>query len=227
MNSYIKKELFQFLLELQANNEREWFHQNKERFEQVLRTPMLALIEDFAPHLKRVSPAYRCIAKKVGGSLFRIHRDVRFSANKSPYKTHVGIHFRHKLAKDVHAPGFYLHLSPEECYFGAGIWRPPSPLLKQIRTYLSEHGVEWMRMKTSLSEAETLALGGDILKRPPRGFPSDHPLIEDLKRKDFIVDRELGFDEVMADDFLDRLEEYCHGAAPIMIFLSHALNLVW
>src|SRR5215831_13572407 len=99
-------ELFSFLTDLRANNSREWFAANKQRYEEQLLEPALAFINAFAPRLERISPHFRADARPIGGSLFRIHRDTRFSKDKSPYKTHTGIQFRHEVGKDVHAPGY-------------------------------------------------------------------------------------------------------------------------
>ena len=98
-------ELFSFLEDLAANNDREWFAANKRRYEEHLLEPALAFIEDFAPRLEQISPHFRADPRPNGGSLFRIYRDTRFSKDKTPYKTNVGIHFRHERAKDAHAPG--------------------------------------------------------------------------------------------------------------------------
>ena len=103
-NPYITPKLFSFLRDLKNNNDREWFEANKDRFEEEVRSPLLAFIDDFAEPLYKISPHFRADARKSGGSLFRIYRDVRFSKDKTPYKTHAGVHFRHERAKDAHAP---------------------------------------------------------------------------------------------------------------------------
>jgi len=130
---YFSKATFSFLGELSRNNNREWFHDNKQRYEEAVRGPALAFIEDIAPELQLIAPRFLAVPKKVGGSLMRVHRDIRFGKDKTPYKTNIGIQFRHEAGKDVHAPGYYLHIAPQECFFGAGIWRPDSTALGQIR----------------------------------------------------------------------------------------------
>lgn len=112
---YFSQELFQFLIELRFNNHRTWFQANKKRYEQHVRVAFLRFIEDFAPRLHRISPDYLAGPR----SLFRISRDTRFSANKAPYKTHAAAQFRHRLAQDVHLPGFYIHLEPDHCFLGS------------------------------------------------------------------------------------------------------------
>ncbi len=110
--------LFAFLRELKANNSRPWFQANKERYEREVREPMLCFIADFGVEARKISPYIVADPRKAGGSMFRIHRDTRFSKDKSPYKTTVGAQFRHEQGKDVHAPGFYLHLAPGEAFAG-------------------------------------------------------------------------------------------------------------
>ena len=102
-------ELFAFLRELKANNDREWFNANKDRYENDLLEPALAFIEDFGLRLPQLSPHLVADARRQGGSLFRIYRDTRFARDKSPYKTQAGIYFRHERSKDAHSPGLYLH----------------------------------------------------------------------------------------------------------------------
>lgn len=212
--------LFEFLSDLKENNSKEWFAANKHRYEQDVRGPLLHFIENFAPHLEQISPYFMAIAKKSGGSLFRIHRDVRFSSDKSPYKTNAGIHFRHENGKDAHAPGFYLHLAPDECFCGAGIWRPDGPSLKAIREAIVEHPKAWIEV----SRSKNFRLEGDSLKRPPRGFDKDHPLIEDLKRKDHIAFVSLTAKDLVKKNFLKSYTRHCQNFAPYVQFIAKALG---
>lgn len=176
-----------FLKTLRANNEKAWFQANKARYETEVREPALAFIEAMAPGLAEISPHFRASPKKVGGSLMRIYRDVRFSNDKTPYKTNIGIQFRHAQGKDVHAPGFYLHIAPDECFVAAGIWHPESRVLGAIRGFIDDNPAAWRRALEADEFSNHFALAGESLKRPPRGFSADHPLIDDLKRKDFIA----------------------------------------
>ena len=111
---YFTPKTFRFLKDLADNNDREWFAENKARYEDVVKEPALRFIHDFAAALRKVSPHFHAGPR----SLFRIHRDTRFSKDKSPYKTAVGVHFRHERAKDAHAPGFYFHVAPGEVFLG-------------------------------------------------------------------------------------------------------------
>ena len=218
--------LFAYLRDLEKNNTRDWFKDNQDRFENTLREPALQFISDFGPKLRKISPHFNAIPKKVGGSLFRIHRDVRFGKDKTPYKTHVGIHFRHKMHKDAHAPGFYLHIHPKESFFGAGIWRPDSPALKQIRQRMAADPASWKRVLRSKALAsELVTLSGDSLKRPPRDFDPEHPLIEDLKRKDFIAVGNLKQSEITKKGFIDDFADHCKQSAPLVRWLCGALDV--
>jgi uncharacterized protein (TIGR02453 family) len=218
-------ELLTYLRDLETNNDREWFAANKERYEHHLLEPALAFIEDFAPRLERISPRFRADARRSGGSLFRIYRDTRFSKDKTPYKTHLGIHFRHERAKDVHAPGFYLHIAPGEVFAGGGIWHPDTPTAGKIRDAIVADPDGWQQATGKAPFARVLELGGDSLKRPPAGFDSEHPLIDDLKRKDFFGWARLGERDATSPGFLDEYERVCVAAAPLQRFLCGALGL--
>ncbi len=213
-------ELLKFLKQLKNNNNRQWFQINKDRYEHDVREPLLKFIEAFEPRLEKISPHFVADARKVGGSLFRIYRDTRFSHDKSPYKTHAGVQFRHERAKDVHAPGFYLHIEPKQAFVGVGIWHPDSDTLKLLRDAIVENPAKWKRAKSAKAF-------GDALKRAPKGYDPDHPLIEDLRRKDFIAVTELKDKDLVAPAFLDRFTKTCTAAKPFMRFLAEACGLEW
>ena len=142
---YFTKASFAFLNELKANNDRAWFADNKPRYEALIKDPALRLIADFAPHLKKISPHFMATPR----SLFRIYRDTRFSKDKTPYKTHTGIHFRHDRAKDAYAPGFYFHVAPGDVFVGCGIWHPESKPLRAIREHMVEDPKGWKKASTA------------------------------------------------------------------------------
>ncbi len=218
-------ELFEFLRELRRNNHREWFQSNKERYELSIKEPALRFISDFGPRLRTISQQYVADPRPVGGSLFRIYRDVRFSKDKSPYKTAVGIQFRHKHAKNVHTPGFYLHLEPDECFVGLGIWHPDGATLAKVRAFLVEDPDAWRRTIRVDGFSDRFQLAGDSLKRAPRGYDADHPLIDDLKRKDFIAVAPIDQTRVTAPDFLDHFEELCRSGSPFVHYLCRAVDI--
>jgi uncharacterized protein (TIGR02453 family) len=222
---YFTPATFAFLKDLAANNNREWFKQNKDRYVDNVQEPALAFIIDFAPKLQKISPYFRADAKVVGGSLFRIQRDTRFSTDKTPYKTNTGVQFRHESAKDAHAPGFYLHLQPGECFVGVGLWRPETKMAYQIRESIVDDPSAWKRATRGKRFAATYTLGGDSLVRPPKGFDPDDPLIEDLKRKDFIASTSLTQRAITAPSFLDDYAVMCRDAKPFMAHLCRAVGV--
>ena len=212
-------ELFRFLEELKDNNDRDWFAANKRRYEQDLLEPALAFIEDFEPHLRELAPHLRADARRMGGSLFRIYRDTRFSKDKTPYKTAAGIYFRHEAAKEIRAPGFYLHLAPGDVFAGGGIWHPDTKTANAIRESIARNADGWREATAGVR------LGaGDALKRVPQPFDRDHPLAEDLKRKDFAAIESLSEEEATAPGFLERYRSVCESMVPLMRFLSRAVG---
>jgi uncharacterized protein (TIGR02453 family) len=221
----IRPSLFRFFRELKRNNDRDWFRENKSRYENDVKDPCLQFIADFAAPLRKISPHFRADPRPVGGSLFRIHRDTRFSKDKTPYKTAAGIHFRHERAKDAHAPGFYLHLGPGEVFVGAGIWHPDGKALGRIRDAIVDDPAAWKRITGSRKLRDGWDLAGDSLKRPPRGYDPEHPLVDDLRRKDFIVVASLTEKEACAPDFPERFATKCRDAAPLVRFVAQALEL--
>jgi len=225
--STITPALFDFLRELKLNNNRPWFEGNKARYVQVVKQPLLEFIADFGTYLPEISPHYLAIPKATGGSMFRIYRDVRFSKDKSPYKTAAALQFRHEQGKDVHAPGFYLHLEPDSVFAGCGIWQPDTQTANKIRSAIAAHPDNWLAAIQDAAFQKTFTLEGESLKQPPRGFDADHPLLEDLKRKDFIGSVELSEQVVCQDDFLTQYVEMCKAASPLMRFLTEALGLAW
>lgn len=217
--------LLHFLNDLSKNNKRDWFQANKSRYEAELLEPSLAFIEAMAEPLAKISPHFQAVPKKVGGSLMRIYRDVRFSKDKRPYKTNVGIHFRHAKGKDVHAPGFYFHIDPDEVFLGAGIWHPDSPALGKIRKAIDKKSIDWKKAKHSKAFRDRYDLAGDSLVRPPKGFAAEHPLIEDLRRKDHIGVCHFDHDVLFEPTLVKETTAAFRAAKPYMNFLCKSLGL--
>lgn len=222
---YFTKRTFSFLSALAENNDRLWFEEHRQEYEDHVRGPALAFIGDMAAVLPSISPHFRAVPKKAGGSLMRLQRNLRFSRDKTPYKTNIGIQFRHELGRDVHAPGFYLHVEPGECFIGAGLWRPEPEGLLHIRQAIAEQGEAWLAARDDRRFRRYFALSGEALVKVPRGFAKDHPLAEDLKRKDFVGLAKLARAEVLSGDLLALSAERFRAAAPVMRFLCEALAL--
>ena len=229
MYNTLTPELFRFLSELRENNNREWFTENKPRFAETVQRPMVGFIEAMQPWLSLNTPAFVADTRLNGGSLFRIYRDVRFGADKRPYKTNIGCNFRHRAGKDAHAPGFYVHISPDEIFFGGGIWSPPTPVLNKIRDAIIEDPQRWRAIVQAPAFIELFNGLGEAqsLKNAPRGYPSDHLCIEDLKLKSLFAFTSCTPAEVCAADFPERVTKAFQALTPLMEFMTKALDLGW
>jgi uncharacterized protein (TIGR02453 family) len=216
---------FDFLSRLDANNNREWFNRHKQEYEDAVRTPALDFIAAVSDDLYAISPHFLAVPRKVGGSLMRVYRDVRFGKDKRPFKTNIGIQFRHFMGKDVHAPGFYVHMEPKECFVGVGIWHPDAAALGSIRTAIAENGKGWLKASRDKNFTRTFELAGESLTNPPRGYAKDHPLMEDLKRKDFIAITEFNMERAVSAGFKTEVVNSFQTAVPYMRFLCKALEL--
>ena len=219
MARYFTPDTFAFLRDLAANNDRTWFNDNKARYEGSVRQPALDFITDYVDRLESLSPYFVADSRTVGGSLFRIHRDTRFSKDKTPYKLNTGMHFRHERAKDAHAPGYYVHLEPRNCFISAGLWMPEPKV--------AQHRDEWLAATRSAPFTDHFELGGESLKRPPRGIDvdPDDPLMVDLKRKSFIATGPLKQGDVTKADFADVLTERFRAAGPMMKLVCDAVGV--
>ncbi len=220
---YFTPRTFAFLRELRENNDREWFAANKQRYEREVRDPALRFIADFSPRLARFAPHLVADPRPSGGSLFRIYRDTRFSRNKAPFKDHVGIHFFHEESKAAASvPGFYLHIASDQCFAAGGIWHPDPGSLGKIRRAIAGGPREWKAIRRS-----KLPLEGDSLKRPPRGYAAGHPLIDDLKRTDFVSS--VAFDQktLCSESFLTTFAGACRRMTPLVKFIAVSLALPW
>lgn len=218
---YFTPATLRFLRELRANNDRAWFAAEKERYEDVVRDPALRVIADFAPELARISPHFHATPR----SLYRIHRDTRFAKDKSPYKTHIGLHFRHDRARDAHAPGFYLHVEPGSVFAGVGIWHPEPDALRRIREHIVDEPAAWKRASRDKRFLARFTLEGDRLSRAPKGFDPEHPLADDLKWKDYIGVVSLPDAFATRPDLPKKLAETFRAGTPLMRFLCGGLGV--
>jgi len=217
--------LFEFLEQLADNNNRPWFHANKGRYESDVFQPAMAFIRAFQPRLRKISPYFVASDRRIGGSLMRVYRDTRFFKDSDPYKTNVGIQFRHEAGRDVHAPGFYVHIAPGECFLAVGVWRPDRQSLALIRQAIADRPRRWRQAHRDKRFSHYYTLEGDSLRSAPRGFPADHPLIEDLRRTDFVGVHDMTEQDVLYAKFLDRVDASFTAARPLARFLCEALKL--
>jgi len=233
---------FKFLRALARNNDREWFAAHKTAYEADLRQPFLRLIAALSEPLHGISPQIVANPKPMGGSLFRIYRDTRFSGDKRPYKEHSGANFYHAATRAItrggdadqatmgrlDAPGFYLHLAPGEngSFCGGGLWHPQPATLKRVRDYLLNNPASWKAATRSAAFRKTYGvLGGECLSRPPRGYDPEHELIEDFKRKDYVCASHLDEETLCRPDLPKILVKRFAVAAPLIDWLCGALDL--
>lgn len=219
MPAYFTPELFRFLARLRRNNNRDWFLAHKDEFETHVRQPALRFITDFAGPLYAITPYLVADARPSRGSMFRIYRDTRFSGDKRPYKTHVAMRFSHR-GKDVHSPGFYLHLEAGGCFAASGLWHPEPPTLLRVRNAMVSRPKEWRAVRKLLNWDDA-----SKLSRPPRGFPADHEFVDDLKLRDLGTAVEFSDKQVFSPKFMTTFAASCRKMSPLAAFLSSALGL--
>jgi len=221
-----QKEFFAFFRELRANNDRAWFEANRSRFREAVQAPMSDFIAAMAPHLSRISKAFVADPRPHGGSMFRIHRDIRFSKDKRPYKEHGACQFRHRLGRDVHAPGFYVHLAPKDVFVGAGLWMPDPDALLKVRAAIAAKPAQWKKIVGDKRFVSTFrGVEGEQLQRPPRGFDANHAFIADIRRKSFVIGHDSSEAQARSPRFVAETAGSFAAAAPFMRFLSGALSV--
>jgi uncharacterized protein (TIGR02453 family) len=224
-HGYFGEELFLFLEELREHNSREWFQRNKQSYESAVRDPFIQFIADLAGPLKKINRYMVVDPRPAGGSMMRIHRDIRFSRDKSLYKTFVAAHFWHSQGKEGAAPAYYLHLEPGRSSVGAGVWRPNSQALKKIRDAIAVGGKSWQCVTSGAEFRSTCGMAGESLKRPPAGYDPGHRFIEDIKRKDFATSSGLSDRQVCGPDLMNAVTGAFRTTAPFVKFLSDAIGL--
>lgn len=212
-----------FLRELEANNNREWFKLNKSRYEEHVLDVALQFIESMQRPLANIAPEFVAMPTRVGGSLMRVYKDARFAKGKSPYKTNIGIQFRHELGKDVHAPAYYVHIEAGSAFLAAGMWRPESDSLLAIRQRIVARPAEWQRILAKPAFKRHFRLTGESLVRPPRGFDKNHECIEDIKRKSFIAVKDIDVESCLNPRFQQKVETAFAAADGLMRFLCKAV----
>ena len=214
----------QFLADLAEHNDRTWFQPRKADYERLLKEPMEGLVLALAERLaSRGIP----IEADPRHAIFRIYRDIRFSKDKSPYKTHVSASLPWIGSGDgagvaAHGNGAYLHIQPGHSYVGGGIWHPERARLEAFRRAVVDDPV---RVREVLEDPAFVSRLGpldshEMLKRVPPGYPADHPMAAELRFKDLTFGRTLSDDEVVSPSLADVLAEDLASAAPVFRFLA-------
>ena len=226
MSSYFTDRSLKFLRALARHNERAWFQAHRHEYETHVREPFQRLLGDLQAPLARVSAHFRSDPAKVGGSLFRIHRDTRYANDKSPYKRWQGAKLFHARHREVPAPSWYIHLQPGENFLAAGIWHPETPVLRRIRQFLVDNPQGWGRAAHDPALCRRWSLSADdMLVRVPRGYPDDFDYRDDLRRRNFVILRPLD-DATMAGPRLRQtIARELAATAPFIDYLCAALDL--
>jgi uncharacterized protein (TIGR02453 family) len=228
---HFEREALAFLRGLARNNRKPWFEAHREDYERHVRQPMAELVELVHLRFAEFAPEMVGDPKR---SMFRIHRDVRFSGDKSPYKTHAASWFFHrdgtaKVGREAHGggAGFYFHLEPGASFVGGGCWMPPRPALRRFRAAIAEdpRGFERIALAPGLRRRFGGLSGEEMLKRAPRGYPEDHPAVRWLRYQSFTMGRPLSDAQVTGARLVPILEADYRALLPLVRWLNGALGL--
>ena len=212
----------QFLRDLRENNRRDWFRPRKADFERWVKEPMVALGFELGLALEQYSPGHCFDPRR---SVYRIYRDVRFSKNKDPYKTHAAMLFPAVDLGRHQGAGFYFHFSADDLLVGGGLYRPTSEGLRRIREKIAGDPETLRSIVTAASLRERFGgLQGDRLKRTPRGYSKDHPAADLLKYKQFLVGASMPAREIERPTISGLIDAHFRAAAPLMEYLNGALG---
>ncbi len=214
-------EAISFLRALKRHNDREWFKARKERYEQLLREPMIAVIERLANDFAAFAPDLIANPKT---SLYRIYRDTRFSPNKAPLKTHVAAVFPCRGLGKHQGAGLYLEIAPEWVWAGGGMYAPDTSQLHAVREHIADNARRFRTIVESPAfRREVGPLGGQRLERVPRGFPRDHEAAEYLKHRQFLAGHEFPASLASSPRFYTRVLDVFRRVAPLTRFLNEPL----
>ncbi len=215
----IQPSTYQFLSELKENNNRDWFTENKPRYQQA-HANIANFLEELIDEMKKVDNIENESGKK---SMFRIYRDVRFSKDKSPYKTHLA-GFLKRATKWLRG-GYYIHFSPEGTFVGCGFWQPNKDDLKLIRDELAHDAKPLRSIMEEPAFKQTFGeLRGDAVATAPRGYDKDHPNIDLIRHKSFYFERKFTNEEVFSDDFVYEVTKTYLAARPFFDYMSEVLT---
>jgi uncharacterized protein (TIGR02453 family) len=219
---YFNQKALDFLRQLTRNNRREWFEARREVYENELKAPMLALIEKVTAGMMDYAPAHVRPAQK---SMLRIYRDTRFSADKTPYKTHLAAWWARSGMEKTSGSGYYFHLSPTELVIAAGVYMPPKEQLLAIRRHLLAHHDEFKRLIEAKKLRAKMTLHDPVaLSRPPKGFPAEHPAMEWIKWRQWGVAATLPADPALKPKLAETIGTYFRLSQPLVDFLNEPLR---
>jgi uncharacterized protein (TIGR02453 family) len=216
------EQALKFLRGLKRNNRRDWFLAHRDEYEMYVRQPMMELITRLAGDLRQFAPEIVCDPKT---AVYRIYRDVRFSANKAPYKTHVAAVFPSRGLPKHEGAGLYFHVSPDDVWIGGGMYAPQTPQLHAVREHIAANLKRLRAIVDSPGFRRTVgSLDGERLQRVPRGFPADHPAAEFLKYRQFLAGCELEPSLATSPKFYASVVKVFEHVAPLTRFLNEPLS---
>jgi len=224
-NTHLPKSALRFLGDLAKHNDKAWFEANRERCDEELIEPAKRLVGGLCEAIAKPFPEIAGSTKAVGGSLTRLHRDVRFSKDKRPFHEHVGMHFWHRAGRKMETPGFFVRVDPKEVLLATGLHQPEPTVLANIRRKIDRDRKLWSRVRTAAFVRSWADLEGESLKRVPAPWPSDHEFADDLRRKDFTAFIRLPSAEVTKANFAQIAVGHWKASAPLMSFLCDAMSL--
>jgi len=215
----IPQQAFEFFAGLSANNNRDWYLANKSLFESKVKTPFVSLLEEVSRRLA----GERTPLRGGAGTIFRLNRDVRFSHDKSPYKTHIAGLLTESGSKDPSEPLVYLHLDASGGFLAAGLWQPDTDNLRALRNRMIEDEAGFSELVRSLADNGLQFDRSEATKMMPRGFSnfSEHPHSDYVKLKNLIVRSELPVDLWVKKTIVDTVVNFVHSASPLLRFLRN------
>lgn len=218
-------ELLEFLSGLRRHNTKAWFDAHRSDYETYYREAFVRFVAEFGERLPKISRYLVADPRPTGGSVMRIYRDIRFSKDKSPYRTYTVVHFGHRDGGEGTSPGLFLYVDAQEVSAGGGLWHPEPATAKAIRTAIHKDPKGWTAATRTAAFRRKFELTGESLKRVPPGFPPESPLGEDLRRKDYVASSDLTTKQLTSPGFLDTYEGVARSVAPLMRFLCRATGL--
>ena len=224
MSEYFTNQTFTFLRQLKSHNNHEWFRGHKDDYERFVREPALRLIDDVRPDLLDISTHFIASSKKVGGSLFRVMKDTRFEHESGPYKPWIGIRFYHERSKNVHAPGYYIHIEKGNSFLGGGIWKPDPKVLRKIRDFLVDNPKSWQQASTNKA-LKAYSLDGEQLVKLPRGFESNPMIDEALRHKSLIWSKPIDDELIISSKLRQSIVKSFKDLSAPIDYLCAALDL--
>ena len=212
-----------FVTALSENNNREWFAENKAWYEQIKKV-FEQVSTEFIMRLGHFDEELRYVQAK--DCIFRIYRDTRFSYDKTPYKTHLGVFVAANGGRKSKRSGYYLHLEPNHCFCASGIWCPPTPLLKALRQSIFDNVDEFLELVNEPEFHENFPEFWDYdqLKTAPKGFPKDWEHIQFLKLKHYMVEHRFSNEQATAENFLETAVAKLELSLPLNRFLNYTAD---